>query len=77
VFFSSRQTPVFLPKRPKNGPFFLSVRFSAGVHGRIWVVNRAVAGCAPESGAGARVSAALVLKQAIFPLPIPQLHAIC
>jgi len=30
MVFSPRQTPVFLLKRPKSGPFFLSVRFYEG-----------------------------------------------
>jgi hypothetical protein len=32
MLFLRRGPPVFLPKRPKKGPFLLSVRFLEGVH---------------------------------------------
>ncbi len=37
MFFSWPKTPVFLPKRPKNGLFLLSVRFLEGVGGPLGI----------------------------------------
>jgi hypothetical protein len=35
MVFIRRGPPVFLPKRPKKGPFLLSVRILGGVPGRL------------------------------------------